>query len=61
MAVDQATGDVYVRDGHSHREHDLIEVFTAEGELVGEGFGDAGSELSSPSESIVEGPEKLQS
>ncbi len=61
VAVDQATGNVYVRNSSfagTQRKHHLIEVFTATGEPVGEGFGDAGSESPSP-ESIEEGPEKL--
>jgi len=63
VAVDQATGNVYVRNQNPpegvHREHHLIEVFTASGVPVGEGFGDAGNPESVPPESIAEGPEKL--
>jgi hypothetical protein len=64
VAVDQATGDVYVRNWNepkpsAHRQHHLIEVLTAKGELVGEGFGDSGNGSSAPPESIAEGPEKL--
>lgn len=61
VAVDQATGDVYVLNVHAGggREHHLIEVFTAKGVPIGEGFGDAGSETQIPPESIAEGPEKL--
>jgi hypothetical protein len=57
IAVDQATGDVYVRndDRTGHREHHMVEVFTAKGELVGEGFG----ESAGTSESIAESPSKL--
>jgi len=63
-AVDQATGNVYVRNHNepaatAHRKHHLIEVFTASGVPVGEGFGDAGNPASVPPESIAEGPEKL--
>jgi len=60
VAVDQATGYVYVLNvvAGEVREHHLIEVFTASGEYVG-GFGDAGRERPAPSESIEEGPEKL--
>lgn len=61
VAVDPATGDVYVRNSSfagSKRKHHLIEVFTATGTPVGEGFGDAGSE-GPPPESIAEGPEKV--
>ena len=60
VAVDQATGYVYVLNRHtSHREHHLVEVFTATGAPVGEGFGDAGRMSPAPPESIDEGPEKL--
>ena len=63
VAVDQATGDVYVLNVHyGPRKRHLIEVFTATGTPVGEGFADAGSEPPGPGvsgESIAEGPEKL--
>ncbi len=66
VAVDQATGDVYVLNipNRGHREHHLIEVFSAGGAQIengsGEdGFGDMGRELPAPAESIAEGPEKL--
>ncbi len=62
VAVDQATGNVYVRNpsfAGTQRKHHLIEVFTATGEPVGEGFGDAGFESFTEPESIEEGPEKL--
>ena len=66
VAVDQATGYVYVRNTTAigRREHHLIEIFTAMGEPVvngsGEdGFGDAGRVSPAPPESIDEGPEKL--
>ena len=60
VAVDQATGDVYVRNfPNNFRKHHLIEVFTATGEPVGEGFGDQGFESFTEPESIEEGPEKL--
>ncbi|HEX3733544.1 MAG TPA: hypothetical protein VHU86_00165 [Solirubrobacterales bacterium] len=57
VAVDQSTGYVYVLNtpNPGHREHHLIEVFTATGVPVGEGFGDAAH---SP-ESISQSPEKL--
>jgi hypothetical protein len=64
VAVDQATGDVYVRNsagllGTGERRHRLIEVFTATGTPVGEGFGDAADESTTPPQSIAETPEKL--
>lgn len=61
VAVDQANGYVYVRNEvyWGTREHHLIEVFTAMGTPVGEGFGDAGDKSSSPAESIAEGSDKL--
>ncbi len=64
VAVDQTTGDVYVRsettpDGSGPRQHHLIEVLSATGKPIGEGFGDAASGTSSPPESIAESPEKL--
>jgi hypothetical protein len=64
IAVDQATGDVYVRngtnsDGTGVREHHLIEVFTANGEIVGEGFGDSADGVSSPPQSIAQSPGAL--
>ncbi len=41
IAVDQQTGDVYVLNGDSiQREHHLIQVFTADGQPIGNGFGD---------------------
>lgn len=60
VAVDQATGNVYVRNynepfSFANRKHHLVEVFSAAGAPIGEGFGDAGN----LSESIDEGPEKL--
>ena len=57
IAVDQATGNVYVRSSNNFpfRKHHLVEVFTAKGKLVGEGFGDSAT---SP-ESIVASPGKL--
>ena len=59
VAVDQATGNVYVRNEPSGvRQNHLVEVFTARGAPVGEGFGDQGSE-GPPPESIAEGPAKL--
>ncbi len=65
VAVDQTTGDVYVLNSTSPEERakHLVEVFTATGTPVGEGFGEKGRESPppspSPSESIAEGPEKL--
>jgi len=64
VAVDQATGYVYVRNysgarGTGHRRRHLIEVFTARGEPVGEGFGDAADGSTTPPESIAETPEEL--
>jgi hypothetical protein len=65
VAVDQTTGDVYVRNpnlvvtGELVRAHHLIEVFTPRGVPVGEGFGDSGNPFSTPPESIAEGPGKL--
>lgn len=60
LAVDQATGNVYVLNlATPAREHHLIEVFTPTGTPIGEGFGDFGRINPFPSESIAEGPEKL--
>ncbi len=62
VAVDQATGDVYVLNvpSQGHRERHLIEVFTPTGQAIGEGFGDEGrsTPFNSP-ESIAEGPQNL--
>lgn len=61
VAVDQTTGDVYVRnerDGETRVKH-LIETFTALGAPVGEGFGELGRYSPLPAESIGEGPGKL--
>ncbi len=61
VAVDQSTGNVYVLNENSQfrnpRIHNIVEVFSATGIAVGEGFGDAG--VKSPLESIAEGPEKI--
>ncbi len=61
VAVDQSTGNVYVLNDISefveHRDHNIVEVFSATGIAVGEGFGDAGTK--SPLESIAEGPGKI--
>ena len=57
IAVDQGTGYVYVRNSGSAggREHNLIEVFSADGaQLIAE-FGDAGKET----EKLDESPEKI--
>ena len=41
IAVDQQTGDVYVLNGDGiQRQHHLIQVFTADGQPIGNGFGD---------------------
>lgn len=60
IAVNQATGYVYVMSHPliNKREHHLIEIFTATGTPVGEGFGDAGRQ-SIPQETIAESPEKI--
>ncbi len=61
VAVNQATGDVYVLNSPNPgvREKHLIEVFSATGTPIGEGFGDWGRKAPFPSEGITEGPEKL--
>jgi hypothetical protein len=60
VAVDQATGNVYVLNKHtSARERHLIEPFSATGTPIGEGFGEAGRSSPAPQESIAEGPAKL--
>ncbi len=63
VAVDQSTGNVYVlneqKEFAQNREHHIVEVFSATGVAVGEGFGDAG--VKSPLESMVEGPGKVHS
>jgi hypothetical protein len=61
VAVNQATGDVYVlnKPVSGTREHHLIEIFTPTGTPIGEGFGDHGRSMPFPSEGIAEGPEKL--
>ncbi len=59
IAVDQQTGDVYVAnqiEGHM-RQHDLIEVYNADGTELIAHFGDAGSE----SETFAASPEKIHS
>ena len=59
IAVDQATGDVYVRnEPGGGREHNLVEVFTATGTGVAH-FGEAARTSPAPPESITEGPAKL--
>jgi hypothetical protein len=59
VAVDESTGYVYVLNRiefeNPRREHNLIEVFSADGSEVIARFGDAGAE----SESFEEGPTKL--
>lgn len=61
VAVDQATGNVYVLNESEEipqpREHHLVEIFSATGTAVGLGFGDAARK--SPVESIAEAPGKL--
>ena len=62
VAVDQATGDVYVLNKPSpgYREHHLIEIFSPTGQAIGEGFGDRGrSQPATSAESIAEGPQNL--
>jgi hypothetical protein len=61
IAVDPVTGDVYIRDSADVgvRVRHLIEVFTATGTPIGEGFGEQGRRFPSPAESIAEGPGKL--
>jgi hypothetical protein len=61
LAVDQATGDVYVHNQSStgFKERHIVEVFSPRGTPIGEGFGEVGRNLPTPSESIAEGPEKL--
>jgi hypothetical protein len=61
LAVDQATGDVYVHTPpiHGTKERHLVEVFSPRGTPIGEGFGEVGRQYPEPSESIAEGPEKL--
>lgn len=60
VAVDQANGNVYVLNVQNPlKQRHLVEVFTASGAPVGEGFGEAGRETPLPAESIEEGPDKL--
>jgi hypothetical protein len=60
LAIDQQNGYVYVRNQNTGpRKNNLIEVFTATGTPVGEGFGDVANEASIPPESISESPGKL--
>lgn len=61
VAVNQATGDVYVVNEFSkeHRERNLIEMFSAAGVPIGEGFGEGTPQFPLPSPSIAESPEKL--
>ena len=59
VAVDQATGYVYVLNQRGPgREHHLVEVFSATGTPVGEGFGDGAGTASNPGP-FEESPEKL--
>ena len=56
VSVDQSTGNVYVlHDPGSERKHHLVEVFTATGVPVGEGFGDEAE----AGQTIAGTPEKL--
>jgi hypothetical protein len=56
IAVDQATGNVYVVNSLGpFREHNLIEVFSADGSQLITSFGDAGGFT----ETVAESPEKL--
>jgi hypothetical protein len=56
IAVDQANGFVYVRNASANnRKTHLVEVFTAKGAPVGEGFGDKATGF----ESIAESPAKI--
>jgi hypothetical protein len=57
VAVNQATGDVYVLNVsvENRKQHHLVEVFTANGVPLGAGFGDFGRFLPTR-ESIAEGP-----
>jgi hypothetical protein len=64
VAVDQVTGDVYVLNARTEssgapRQRHLVEVLTAKGELVGEGFGNAADRSSTPPKSIAETPSEL--
>ena len=65
IALDKNTGNIYVRsvtspvNGTGAREHNLVQVFTARGEIVGDGFGDSADGKSSPPSSILQSPEKL--
>ena len=61
VSVDQSTGNVYVLNSPNPgvRKNHLIEVFTAAGVPIGEGFGDWGHNQPFPSESIAEGPGRL--
>lgn len=60
VAVDQTTGNVYVLNSPSFNRHqNLIEVLTAKGDLIGEGFADPGVGTSNPPETISAGPERL--
>ncbi len=64
VAIDQATGDVYVRtqtfaNGSQPRQKHLIEVFSATGEPIGEGFGESADGAGQPPESIADSPQKL--
>jgi hypothetical protein len=60
VAVDQSTGYVYVLNqiirNHNDREHNLIEVFSADGSEVIARFGDAAAE----GETVEKGPDKMR-
>jgi DNA-binding beta-propeller fold protein YncE len=56
IAVDQSTGYVYVlNDPNEHREHNVVEVFSADGSQLITSFGEAGAFA----ETFDEGPENL--
>ncbi|MBS1882067.1 MAG: hypothetical protein JSS97_03830 [Actinobacteria bacterium] len=64
VAVDQATGTVYIRnenfeDGTGARPQHVISVLTATGALLGEGFGEQAIGTSNPPQSIAATPDKL--
>jgi hypothetical protein len=61
VAVDQTTGNVYVLNGN--RQHDVVQVFSADGSERLGGFGERAERgaFPVPAESIEETPEKLHS
>ena len=58
IAVDQASGDVYVLN--RQRAHNAVQIFSATGEPLG-GLGEEVPESAPPSESIANAPEKIHS